>query len=155
MILFYKYFQKFFMKKILLTLFILSFTFFWMFFWIVYGADTSWTGACESDNSCLDQADFEIDTSTFSPWGTEFLWQWTAKETINLVLGTIVRRLIVALWIISLLIMSIGAWFMILYWEKDENLTKWKTILKMWFVALFIALSSYTIISIVIFILYH
>jgi hypothetical protein len=109
---------------------------------------------CEGEN-CFTSTGFIIDTSLFSPWGTEFLWQGTAEETINLVLGTIVRRLMVALWIISLLIMSIGAWFMILYWGKDENLTKWKTILKMWFIALFIALSSYTIISIVIFILYH
>lgn len=110
---------------------------------------------CDANGNCFDRPSFTIDVSTFSPGWKDFLWKGTGKEVSNLFLWAIVRRLIVALWIIALLIMTIWAGFMIAYGGEEGNITKGKSIFKAGFIALFIALSSYTIMSIIIYILYN
>lgn len=95
---------------------------------------------------------FMVDTWKFT------LWNWTkwsnAKETINKTLWTLIQKLMIALWTISLFIMTIWAWYMIMYVWQDELLSKWKSIFSAWIISLVVALSSYYLISIVRFILY-
>ncbi len=147
------------MKKLIFNIFLVISFFVGGILWA--NADATPTTApadtrpCVADNTCFDKPSFEIDVSEWTPGGTEFLWKGSGKETLNLFLWTIVRRLMVALWIVSLFIMTIGAWFMITYGGNDNNLTKGKAILKAGLVSLFVALSSYTIITILTFILYH
>ena len=78
----------------------------------------------------------------------------TSKELINKWLGTIIQKLMIALWVISLLIMTVWAWYIILYHWEDEYLTKWKWIFTAWLVSLVIALSSYYIVNAIAYILY-
>jgi hypothetical protein len=147
------------MKKLILNIFLVISFFVGGILWANADATTATTPAdtrqCVADNNCFDRSDFQINVGEFTPGGKDFIWQGSGKETLNLFLWTIVRRLMVALWIVSLFIMTIGAWFMITYGGNDSNLTKGKAILKAGLVSLFVALSSYTIITILTFILYH
>lgn len=111
---------------------------------------------CEWWKDSLCSTNFKIDTNKFSPGG-----KWLnktgssgSKKTIDNFLSTTITKLMVALGSIALLIMVIWAWFMILWVWKDENVTKWKTILKSWIIALVVALSSYMLVAFVRFILY-
>lgn len=109
---------------------------------------------CAASWDCIDKDSFMIDTSLFSAW-----WKWLKQEnsqaTINYTLGSIIQKLMIALWVISLLIMTIGAWYIILYHGEDEYLTKWKWIFTAWIISLVIALSSYYIVNLVAYILYQ
>lgn len=60
----------------------------------------------------------------------------------------------IAIWVISLLVMTIWAWYMIFYHWQDELLSKGKSIFNSWIIALIVALSSYYIVSLVRLILY-
>ena len=60
----------------------------------------------------------------------------------------------IAIWAISLLVMTIWAWYMIFYHWQDELLSKGKSIFNAWIIALIVALSSYYIVSLVRLILY-
>lgn len=103
----------------------------------------------------LMSTDFEIDTGIFSPWGNKSdLKRDTAKDTINTTLWTFIQKAMIFLWILSLFIMIVWAWFMILHHWEDEFLNKWKSIFVWWIIALIVALSSYYIVNIIWFILY-
>lgn len=111
---------------------------------------------CEWWKDSLCSTSFKIDTNKFSPG-----WKWLnktgnsgASKTIDNFLSTTIQKLMVALWSIALLIMIVGAWFMILWAWKDDNVNKWKTIIKSWIIALVVALSSYMLVSFLRFILY-
>lgn len=98
--------------------------------------------------------EFTINTSTFSV-GWNSLKSWiTAKDTINKTLWTFIQKLMIALWVISLLIMTIWTWYIILYHGEDEYLSKWKSIFTAWIIALVISLSSYYMVNLVWYILY-
>lgn len=107
-----------------------------------------------ASNGDFTSSNFMIDTSDFSPWGKKLKKWTTAKEQTNFLLGTIIQKLMIALWVIALFIMTIGAWYMILYHGQDEYLTKWKNIFIAWIFSLIIALSSYYLVNLVGFILY-
>lgn len=112
--------------------------------------------SCSTSNDCIDKASFMIETGLFSVGGKELKeWTSTSKELINKWLGTIIQKLMIALWVISLLIMTIWAGYIILYHWEDEYLTKWKWIFTAGIVSLAIALSSYYIVNIVAYILYQ
>jgi hypothetical protein len=81
-------------------------------------------------------------------------WSNTAETTTKNVLATIIKKLILAFWILSLLIMTIGWWYMIFSHGQDELLNKWKGIFTAWLTSLIIALGSWIIIKVVISLLY-
>lgn len=111
--------------------------------------------ACAGSWDCIDQESFMIETGLFSVGWKELKdGTTTSKELINKWLGTIIQKLMIALWVISLLIMTVWAWYIILYHWEDEYLTKWKWIFTAWLVSLVIALSSYYIVNAIAYILY-
>ena len=116
----------------------------------VFHVDTSiaawWWDDLTSDS-------FFINVWDFTP-GDNSLVQGTAEETIDATLGTVIKSLMIVFWSIALLIMTIGAWYMILYHGNDELLSRWKTIFKAWILGLILALSSYYIVDFVRYILY-
>ncbi len=110
--------------------------------------------ACAASGDCIDEESFMIETSLFSDGGKNLKVEWDSKATINTVLGTLIQKLMIALWIVSLLIMTIGAGYMILYHGEDEYLSKWKSIFTAGIISLLVALSSYYIVNLVVYILY-
>ncbi len=84
----------------------------------------------------------------------EPIYSWKAKDTVNFLLWTIIQKLMIAIWAVSLLIMTIWGWYMILYHGQDEMLSKGKSIFTAWIIWVVIALSSYFLVSFVRFILY-
>ncbi len=94
---------------------------------------------------------FSINTNTFSPVAHH---SGDTKQVVNFVLWTIIQKLMIAIWVISLLVMTIWAWYMIFYHWQDELLSKGKSIFNSWIIALIVALSSYYIVSLVRLILY-
>lgn len=114
----------------------------------------------EYDNSELAENDitsrwFEIKVDTFTPWlKLESIGAENTNQVINYTLGTIIQRLMIALWSFSLIIMTIWAWYIILHNWQDELLNKWKSIFMSWVYALVVALSAYYLVSIVRFIIF-
>lgn len=107
--------------------------------------------SCGTD--CIDMETFMIETSLFSDGGKWLKWE-NSKTTINTVLWTLIQKLMIALWVISLLIMTIGAGYMILYHGEDEYLSKWKSIITAGVIALIVSLSSYYMVNLLWYILY-
>lgn len=137
-------------KKIVL-IFILIFSFLnlsnvfaWEVWWGIW-----WWGWPDDISS----KDFEIDTSLFSIGWNSLKWS-DSKETINNTLWNIIQKLMIALWVISLFVMTVWAWYMILYHGQDEYLSKWKNIFIWWITALIVALGSYYLVNLIWYILY-
>ena len=107
---------------------------------------------CESWKDDLSNHCFEIQTNKLAPGLT--IWGGSTKEKIDVLLGDIIQKLMIALWSLSFLIMTIWAWFMIMYNGQDELLSKWKTIFMSWIISMLVALCSYYLVSLVRFILY-
>lgn len=122
--------------------------------WLRDEAKKAEGSACAESGDCIDKASFMIETSLFSDGGKGLKVDWDSKATINTVLWTLIQKLMIALWIISLLIMTIGAGYMILYHGEDEYLSKWKSIFIAGIISLIVALSSYYIVNLVAYILY-
>ncbi len=101
----------------------------------------------------MTKSSFMIDTWNFSPWWQN-LKQWNSKDTINNTLWTFMQKAMILLWIASLFIMIIWAWYMILHHWEDEYLSKWKSIFTWWIVSLIVALSAYYLVNIIWYILY-
>lgn len=78
----------------------------------------------------------------------------TSKATVENWLSIIVQKLMIAFWILSLFIMTVGWWYMIFAWWQDELLNKWKSIFSAWLIALLVALWSAIIMKLVIYLLY-
>jgi len=97
---------------------------------------------------------FMIDTNSIFVWNKSF-YKWSnSDERVNFLLWTIISKLMIWLSILALVIMTIWAWFMILWSWDDQNISKWKYMLKAGIISLVIALSAYQIISLLRFILY-
>jgi len=103
----------------------------------------------------------DMSKSTFEIQVNNLLWEnslkdtsSSAKKTLNKTLWTVIQKLMIALWSISLLIMTIWAWYMITYSWHDELLSKWKSIFNAWLLSLVVALMSYYLVSLLRFILY-
>ncbi len=100
----------------------------------------------------LTSADFIINVSDISPW---IKWQWeTTEQRVNWLLWTFIQTMMIALWVLSVLIMTIWTWYMILHNWQDELLSKWKSIFMSWVYAMIIALTSYYLVAMVRFLLY-
>jgi len=78
----------------------------------------------------------------------------TSKATLENWLTTIVQKLLIAFWVLSLFIMTIGWWYMIFAAGQDELLNKWKSIFNSGLIALLVALGSGMIMKIIIYLLY-
>lgn len=116
-------------------------------------AEAARNAECATSWDCIDKTSFTIDTSLFSVGGNGLKWG-SSKETINNMLGTLIQKLMIALWVIALLVMSIWAWYMIMYHWQDEYLSKWKNIFMWGVTALIVALCSYYLVNLVGYILY-
>jgi len=141
--------EKFFMKKI--------FLFFILFFSLISSFSLFAERDC-SGGDCFDKESFKINVNTFSPWGGEMLdkvWSSSVEEKANFFLGTAIQKMMIALWVLALLIMTAWGGFMIIYSGQEEMLSKWKSLFLAGIISLFVALMSYVFISVIIFILYH
>ena len=96
---------------------------------------------------------FMIDVWDLAPGGSE-LAEDTAAETWINVLQTFIEKLMIAFWVLALLVMTIGWWYMVFYHGQDELLSKWKTIFTAWLIALVVALSAWILVEVVVYILY-
>lgn len=114
--------------------------------------DSGWAWD-SGDPSDITSKSFEVDTSLFSIGWNSLKW-WDSKTTINNTLWNIIKKLMIALWVIALFVMTIWAWYMILYQWHDEYLSKWKNIFIWWITALIVALSSYYLVNFIWYILY-
>ncbi len=137
-------------KKILLLIFI-SFISFSQSFALTFDNNVSINKSNLLVAWDLTKQDFTIDTSKFTPVAHH---SGNVKQVVNFVLWTIIQKLMIAIWAISLLVMTIWAWYMIFYHWQDELLSKGKSIFNAWIIALIVALSSYYIVSLVRLILY-
>jgi len=102
--------------------------------------------------NCIDKANFVIDVDSISPWMS--IKKWSTSKTINYALGTIIQKLMIGLGSLSLLIMTVWAWYIVLHGWQDELLNKWKSIFMSGIYAMLVALSSYYLIVIVRYVLY-
>lgn len=105
------------------------------------------------NNWDISSTGFLINVWNITP-GWNSLIQKTTGETINYTLGTIIEKLMIGLGSVSILIMTIWAWYIIIYHWQDELLSKWKYIFMSWIIALVVALSSYYMVSLLRYILY-
>lgn len=102
----------------------------------------------------IDSPDFTVDLTSITPIGKgNFEWTTLTSKTNDL-LGQVINTLMVAIWVISLLVISVWAGYMIFYNWKEDFLTKWRSMIFTGFLALFIALSSFYIINLIRYILY-
>ena len=109
-------------------------------------AECTWT-------NCINKTSFSISTEKLWLWWHELIKNDT-EATVNNILWTIIQKLMIGLGSVAFLIMTIWAWFMILYHGQDELLSKWKYIFMSWIIALVVALSSYYIVSLLRYLLY-
>jgi hypothetical protein len=144
------------MKKIILFVFL-----FFSFLSINYSfadesekdeAKAKYIDDCKVSKNCIDQPSFVIKTWDISPW---IVGKWnTSSEIANWALWTIIQKMMLALWFLSVFIMTVWAWYIVLHNWQDELLSKWKTIFMSWIYAMIIALSSYYLVAAVRFLLY-
>jgi hypothetical protein len=81
-------------------------------------------------------------------------WNDDTEERTDFILGKVIQNMMIALWALSILVMTIWAWFMILYNWQDEMLSRWKNIIMWWIYAMIAALGSYYLVAIIRYILY-
>lgn len=100
-------------------------------------------------------SDFNVKVSDFT-WNTWMdIQDWeTLKQKTNGLLNKIIKMLIVAIWVIALFVVSVWAWYMIMYNWNEEFLKKWRNMVYTGFLTLFIALTSYYLMNLVRYILY-
>ena len=109
--------------------------------------------ACALSWDCIDTTDFVISVDDISPWMK--VQGGNMKENVNYALWSIIQTAMVALWSLALLVMTVGAWYMIIHHGRDEFLSKWKAIFMSWVIALAVALGSYYLVAILTYILYN
>lgn len=120
--------------------------------WNSINSSNAWWEVC-ADWNCLDKPNFMVDTSLFSIWWND-LKKETWKQTINIVLWTIIQKLMIVLWTLSFAIITIWGYFMVTSHWDDSLLSKWKNVVKWWIISLVVALSSYYIVNMISYILY-
>lgn len=101
---------------------------------------------CAESGACLEKSNFTINVNDFSP-GMD-VWGNNTKANVDNALLKIIQTLMVGLWSVALLIMTIGAGYMIFYHGQDDLLSKGKSIFTSGILALVIALSSYFMVDI-------
>lgn len=136
-------FSLFIAMKSLATALILLFT----CLWVLFFGETLFAAWDITDSS------FEINVGDFTPGGTSFIGD-NSEETIDNVLVNILEKLLIVFGALAVLIMTIGAWYMIMAHGQDEFITRWKSIFISWVIALVIALSSGVLVQLFAYILY-
>jgi len=123
--------------------------------WIIVALIFMFTGVSLATENDLTSKDFELHVGKITPWAGWILWaEWTAVDGANNALTIIIQQLMTFIWGLSLLVMSIGAWFMILHRWDDSSLSKWKDIFMAWVIGLTVALLSYLMVSTLRFLIY-
>ncbi len=102
----------------------------------------------------ITKTDFKINVIDITPTNPIFVENKTSDEVANYILEVILTNMIIWLWALSLLIMTIGWWYMIIYHWQDELLSKWKSIFLALIISLVVALSAWLIVNLVVYILY-
>ncbi len=103
----------------------------------------------------LTKSDFSLNPWIFSPWSTNLLWTGDMETTVTDILINVIDLLIVSFWVLALLIMTIWAWYMIIYHGQEEFLSKWKTIFTAWLISLIVALSAWLIMAMINYLVYN
>lgn len=111
----------------------------------------------ENKNSEWDfkSPNFKINIS----WGIWKVW-WsgatgsTSTQKMNNEFWKIIKNLMIWLWMTSMALIIVWAWYILSNAGQDELLTKWKNIVIWWVMALIIALSWYFLIDAIWYILY-
>lgn len=101
----------------------------------------------------LSTTNFMINVSEISPWWSGLIGS-SAEATIENTLKRSIERLIIAISTIALLVMTIGAGYIILYAGEDERLTRGKTIFTGWLIAVGVSLLSWIMVQLVSYLLY-
>ena len=73
----------------------------------------------------------------------------TMEKRTNIFFADIIQKLMIWLGSVALLLMTIGAWFMLIYHWEDNLLTKWKSIFGAGIISLVLALFSFYMIELV------
>jgi hypothetical protein len=106
------------------------------------------------DENDLTSPNFEINTKILVE-NDNITVDWdSAVDNANFALGVIIQRLMLFIGWFALLVMTIGAWFMIIHRGDDATLSKWKEIFAAGIIGLAIALLSYYMVSVLRFIIY-
>lgn len=109
---------------------------------------------CDEEGNCIDKESYMFDTQEFFGfWNKSSLNN--SEQAANFLLGTLIEKLMVALWILSVLIMTVWGWYIVMYHGQDELLSKGKSIFNAGVIALVVALSSYMLVGLLRFILYN
>lgn len=115
---------------------------------------SSWVFLVEA-SSQINSPSFTIDVGTITPWNVDLWDNSSSVDAANNILGRIIDMLIVAFGVLSLLFMTIWAWYMIIYHGQDEFLSRWKSIFTAGLISLAIALSAGMIVRFVAYLLYQ
>lgn len=120
-----------------------------LFFGTVFALEGEWDSWNPDD---ISSSAFMLDVSKLSPSTTTYnMW---AEDNIKELSNRIVTIALVMLPTLSLLFMVIGAIMMITSGGSSEKITKWKNIVIYNIVAIVVALLSYSIIKLIIWILW-
>lgn len=96
---------------------------------------------------------FEINVWDFTPGWASFI-SGNTEETVDNVLINILDKLLIVFGAFAVLIMTVWAWYMIIYHGQDEFLSKWKSIFMSWVIALVVALSAGVLVQLFAYLLY-
>jgi hypothetical protein len=107
-----------------------------------------------SDDFAKDTFTVKVGDIIWNIWHTKVGWGTLEQKTDNLLI-MVIEILMVAIWVIALFVVSVWAWYMIIYNWNEEFLKKWRNMIFTGFLALFIALSSYYLMNLVRYILYN
>lgn len=129
------------MKKFFLLLLIVISLFSWTI------SNSYWWGTLEDPT-------FMIDSFKLWIWWNAIDRGMNSIATVDNALGLTIEKLMIVFWTLSLFIMTIGWWYMIFAHGQDELLNKWKSIFTAWIISITVALSSWIIMKIVIYLLY-
>ncbi len=132
-------------KVFLYILLLLSVFFFW----------TSAQAAPTDSPNDISKTSFQINVNEFTPGDNKLAGtSGGSKEVVNNVLANLINKMIVAMGVIALFIMTIGAGYMIIYHGQDEFLSRWKSIFVAGLISLAVALSAGMIVNLMSYFLY-
>jgi len=134
-------------KKILM-LFVSVYLLFLLPFW-VNAIDEKAGPPLPSDSSSSDISNpgFKINVGGITPTDTTRISWNSSEELIQNTLWLIIEKLITAFGVLSLLVMTIWAGFMIIYHGQDELLSRWKSIFSYGLISLAVALSAWFLVK--------
>lgn len=102
--------------------------------------------------------EFMIDVWKISPWWDNVSWVkilgTTWEASLKTALQAIIENLIISIWAIAVLVMTVWGGYMIFDWWDWALLWKWKTMFKVWIIAVSIALASWILVKFVAYLLY-